>query len=236
MQNNATYDLLPIVDQVKFYGSVLLDEDFSEQKILEVGQLVLDKIGTKHNDLFIYNGVVDSLGKLALPCNVEIIEAVGTQEPQHSFESRFSPFAGKSTIIDKSVYRVRERNENYFKGDFINYEFRGDYLKVHEKWIDETIAVMYMGRIVDEEGRPLITDREAEAIVEYIAYIKEKQMGYKRIGDGGALAQTAYQAAILAINRARVPVHISQNDIQDLKQVMQSRNQAKYNRHLRRHH
>lgn len=247
MQNNATYELQPIIDQVRFLGNVLLEEELSEQRILEVAQLVLDKIGSKHNDLFIYKGTVDKTGRLELPCNVEIIEAVGTQVPQSTFESVFAPLTGRQRIFDKAIYRVRDRHETYFKGDFINYTYKGDHLIISQEYTstlnnhphpyaNKDMVVMYYGRIIDDLGRPLITEREAEAIVYYLMYLKELKMRYKRQGDNGAASQIALQEANQAIARARVPTYISQNAIQDLKQVVQSKNQWKYNRHNRKHH
>jgi hypothetical protein len=247
MQNNATYELQPIIDQVKFLGNVILEEDLSEQRILEVAQLVLDKVGNKHNDLFVYKGVVDDKGRFDLPCNVEIIEAVGTQIPHSTFESVFAPLSSRQRVFDKAIYRVRDRHESYFKGDFVNYTYKGDHLLISQEYTsklnnqphvysNKDIVVMYYGRIVDDLGRPMVTDREAEAIIYYMMYLKELKMRYKRQGDSGAAAQIALQEANTMIARARVPTYISQNAMQDLKQVVQSRNQWKYNRHNRKHH
>ena len=126
-------------------------------------------IGNKHTRLYKY--ISETTGKrLKLPCNVDIIESV--TGPMFDARTTGPDYDG----VDYSAQYIEAYAEGsksdtstlYTAGKLLNYRLEGDELVFDREY--SKVCVLYHGIIVDDEGLPLITDKEMLAIATYIAY------------------------------------------------------------------
>ena len=92
--------------------------------------------------------------------------------------------------------------------------------------------VVYHGIFADEEtGLPLITDKELRALTTYVAYVTLYKEGLKK-KDSGALqiAQDLYQKWLRQCNAARIPEHLSQNEMDSILDVKTRWDRKQYGR------
>jgi hypothetical protein len=68
-------------------------------------------------------------------------------------------------------------NPLYIGGKYAHYERVGDYLYFDKDY--GQVNILYKGVIVDDNGLPEITDKEARAIAVYCAYAEKYREGIK---------------------------------------------------------
>lgn len=201
---NAAYDLCETL-----YG-VVPDEDTFEDLALEAWS----RIGTKHTRLYRYIGDVKD-HKLELPCNVDVIESVHIPLPDAQVTSNKSNHAWSSNIwvegyidhwkFDPNPYWEKGKLIKYDEGDGVLY-FSRNYPRV---------KVVYHGILADDEdGLPLVNDKELRAIASFCAYTSiYKEAIKKKDGNLIKLAQIIKEDWLRNCNAARTPEHLSQNDM-----------------------
>lgn len=93
------------------------------------------------------------------------------------------------------------------------------------------VSVLYHGIIVDDEGLPLINDKEILALATYVAYtdMYRKGIGTKN-GEFLQLAQVLKADWLRMCNDARVPEYMSQNEINDILDVHTRWDRKQYGR------
>lgn len=177
-------------------------------------------IGNKHTRLYRFIGKSVNC-ELKLPCNVDQIESVHIPINDAQMTSNKFDFIDNESLaiegyIDSWKYINDPFNQN---GKLIKYKegnntlyFSRDYPK---------IIVIYQGILVDDEdGLPLINDKEAKAIAAYVAYAELFKEGIqKRNQNSINLAQTIKLEWLQKCNSARIPKHVSQNDINSILDV-----------------
>ena len=83
------------------------------------------------------------------------------------------------------------------------------------------INVLYHGELLDEEGLPDINDKEADAIAAYIAYtIKYKEALKTHNQMIMQEAKDLKQQWLFNCDAARVPMYMSQNELNDILDVL----------------
>ena len=198
-----------------FYGITLSETDF-ENIALNAWEL----IGTKHTRLHRYTNCTENK-ILKLPCNVDVIESVHipindvqATDPTQNYLDFDNVFA------EKYIDGFRKSDDPYYQsGKFIKYkeidgglQFARDYHKV---------TVVYHGVELDEDDElPLINEKEMRAIAAYVAYATLYKEGLRK-RDGGIiqLAQTIKADWLQLCNSARIPSHLSQNDMDSILDV-----------------
>ena len=106
----------------------------------------------------------------------------------------------------------------YSSGKLIKYR-EGDGILVFARDFNN-IKVVYHGVIVDDEGLPLVTAKEARAIAAYIAYMTlYKKALVNRDATFFQFAQTVKEDWLRKCNAARVPDHLTLNDMNDVLEV-----------------
>lgn len=196
------------------YGTTISETDF-ENIALNAWEL----IGTKHTRLYRYKG--DTEDKfLELPCNVDVIESVHLPINDAQISTTISDGIEFSNIYaERYIEAFRKFEDPYYqKGKFVKYKevdggiaFSKDY---------KNVTVVYHGVEVDDKGLPLINDKEMRAIAAYVAYASLYKEGLKK-KDGGIiqLAQTIKAEWMQLCNAARIPAHLSQNDMDSILDV-----------------
>lgn len=197
------------------YGVTLSETDFEN-----IALNAWEMIGTKHTRLHRYVG--DTKGKfLMLPCNVDVIESVHIPITDAQITDPTQNYFDFDNVVAERYINVTKRLEDpYFqKGKYVKYkevdgglQFSRDYNKV---------MVLYHGvEVDDEDGLPLINEKEMRAIAAYVAYSTLYKEGLmKRDGGIVQLAQTIKADWLQLCNAARIPAHLSQNDMDSILDV-----------------
>lgn len=171
-------------------------------------------INNKHTRLYKYVG--DTVQReLKLPCNVEIIESVHIPIEDAQMTSNKTVFNSIETLFIENYINCWKRIDDpyYQTGKLVKYKegnntlyFTRDYKKV---------IVIYHGILVDSDtGLPMITDKEMQAIAAYIGFaLLYRESLQKRDKNLMQIALEIEQKWKRACTAARIPEHLSQNDM-----------------------
>ena len=196
------------------YG-VTISESAFENLALNAWEL----IGNKHTRLYRYIGSTEDK-MLTLPCNAELIESVHLPINDAQVTSPDSAYLDTANIATERYIDAFRGFDNvyYQKGKFAKYKetngtlyFNRDYPK---------IMVIYHGIEVDEDGLPMINDKEMRAIAAYIGYATLYKEGVTK-RDGGLiqLANTIQADWLRFCNSARIPTYLNQNEMDTILDV-----------------
>lgn len=104
------------------------------------------------------------------------------------------------------------------KGKFVKYREEGDSIVFDRDY--PAVNILYHGIIADEEGLPLLTDKEVRAIAAFMVYSDTYRQALARRDKGLVeLAQVAKADWMKACTAARIPDLFSQNDMDAILDV-----------------
>lgn len=159
---------------------------------------------------------------IPLPEECEYIEQVTrTGEDYLMTDNIYRENYSKSEIENYVESRKRKKPILYQKGGFISYEQIGNSLRFKETGIP--VLIMYRRRLLDEDGHPMITRDEAEAISAFclFAYNKRK-LNQTKDRIVAELLPMYKQTWDTKCSSARVHEYINQNDIDELSNALTS--------------
>lgn len=215
------------------YG-VTPDENNFEDLVLTAW----NKIGTKHTRLYKYEGSVKD-GVLELPCNIEdvdLIESVHIPMPDAQVTSNSTNFPWQNIWIESYIDRFPKSSDPYFHpGKLIKYDKGENELYFTHNY--PRVMIIYHGILADDEdGLPLVNDKELTAIATFVAYASLYREGIKkRDANIIKVAQTVKEDWLRACNAARIPDHLSQNDMNAILDAKTSWNRKAYNLSFKAH-
>ena len=112
--------------------------------------------------------------------------------------------------VFQEPFHQRGKLLKYKEGDDVLY-FDRDY---------KNVMVVYHGILADEDGLPLINDREMRALSAFVAYVElYKEAIKKRNKDSLSLATIQERDWLKKCNAARSVDHLSQNDMNSILDV-----------------
>lgn len=211
---------------ISLYG-ITPDEDSFEDLALTAWS----KIGTKHTRLYRYEGSVKD-GVLELPCNLEdpdLIESVHIPVPDAQLTSNSTNFPWQNIWIEAYIDRFPKSSDPYFHpGKLVKYD-KGD-SELYFAHNYPKVMIVYHGVFADEEdGLPLVNDKELTAIAAFVAYASLYKEGIKKRDTTLIkIAQTIKEDWLRACNSARIPDHLSQNDMDAILDAKVSWNRKAY--------
>ena len=218
---NAAYSLCQ-----SLYG-ITPDEDSFEDLALEA----YGKINNHHTRLYRYVGDVVN-GKLKLPCNVDFIESVHVPMPDSQNTSNLSHWSWGENIWIEAYIDAWKMNEDPYwtRGKLVKYDEGNQELYFSRDY--PRVMVVYHGIFVDDEdGLPLVNDKELTAIATFVAYsemykdcIKKRQLDKY----SWALLQSMEAKWLKYCNAARVKEQFSQNDMDRVLDAKTSWNRKSY--------
>ena len=197
-----------------------------------------NKIGTKHTRLYKFEGTVNN-GVLELPCNIEdvdLIESVHIPVPDAQVTSNSTNFPWQNIWIESYIDRFPKSSDPYFHpGKLVKYDKGENELYFAHNY--PRVMVIYHGILADEEdGLPLVNDKELTAIATFVAYASLYREGIKkRDVNVIKLAQVIKEDWLRACNAARIPDHLSQNDMDAILDAKTSWNRKAYNLSFKAH-
>ncbi len=208
------------------YGLNLLPENFEE-----VGLIAYNLIGNKITRLYKICLDIDcDSNSVTLPCNCDVIEAVTYGFEDWNFVSNTLPNGDYSSLFTESYIESRKgfRNPLYIPGKFVKYERVGDKLYFNQNY-NGKVFILYWGEMLDDEGLPQITEKEAMAIATYCAYSDKFKEGL--ITNNANIIQLSTllkQEWNRQCDAARVTDYLSQNDMDEILDAKTSWNRKLY--------
>lgn len=191
------------------YG-ITIQEDMFEEIAIHAWNL----IGNKRTRIYRYSTCVSNCEEgVQLPCNVDEIEAVTTDFEEWNYVTNTSPNGDLNSAAVESYIESRKafRDPLYAPGKFIRYERVGDMLyfdRPHGK-----VNILYRGLILDNDGLPQITDKEAFAIATFCAYMEKQKEAFRTNNkDIMQFANVLKQEWATRCDQARVDRYLSQNE------------------------
>lgn len=200
-------------------AQTLYDVEGDTDTLIDIGLVAHNFIGNKFTQLHkILLDVNCEDGSIQLPCDVDIIEAVtycGIED--WNYTSNNKQYGDLSSLYTESYIESQKAflDPHYISGKFVKYKKVGDKLYVN-KGLGK-VQVLYHSVILDEDGLPAINDKEAIAIAEYIAYVTKYKEAIRTNNQNVLrMAQELKQQWLFHCDAARVPEHISQNEMDQI--------------------
>lgn len=214
-------------------AQMLYDIEGDMEDLEEIGLIAYNFIGNKNTKL---NKVILDVncedGSIQLPCDVDIIEAVtycGLED--WNYTSNKKEYGDYQSLYTESYIESQKAflNPLYVSGKFVEYKRVGNTLYVN-KGLGK-VVLLYHQILLDEDGLPQINDKEAIAIAEYIAYVyKYKEAIRTNNQNVLKMAQELKQQWLFHCDAARVPEHVSQEEMDQILNVQTSWGRKMYNK------
>lgn len=210
------------------YGITMQEDTFEE-----IALVAWDLIGNKRVRLYRYTVCVDSCSKegIQLPCNADIIEAVTTSWEDWNYSTNDTPNGDINSAYIESYIEHRKtfKDPLYASGKFIKYERVGNTLYFDKPY--GKVTILYKGEILDDDGLPQITDKEATAIATYCAYVSKFKEGLATNNPNVIqLSEVLRQKWNLLVDQARSDYYMSQNEWDNILDAKTSWNRKQHNR------
>lgn len=171
-------------------------------------------INNKHTRLYKYVGDTEN-HELPLPCNVDIIESVHIPIEDAQMTSNKTVFNSIETLFIENYINCWKRIDDpyYNVGKLVKYKEGDNTLYFTRDY--KRVMVIYHGILVNNEtGLPMITDKEMQAIAAYVGFaLLYRESLIKRDKNLMQMAMQVKQEWLRACTAARVPEHLSQNDM-----------------------
>lgn len=219
--------VFPLVES--YYG-VEPDENSFE----DIAMRAWNAINNKHTRLYRYIADTEN-GELELPCNVTAIESVHIPMNDAQMTSNKTVFNSIETLfVEGYIDAWKHMNDPYNqKGKLLKYKEGNNTLYFSEDYRD--VIVIYHGIFADEEdGLPMINEKEQAAITAFVAYTNILKEGIrKRDANLINLANSIKADWTRLCNAARIPDHLSQNDMNSILDVKHRWDRKQYGKSLK---
>ena len=226
MMNNFKYSIS--------LAQMLYDIDVNDMDtLIEIGLIAYNFIGNKNT--YLKSQIVDvnqKTGLVKIPCKVDLIEAITyPNQEDWNYTDNIKNYGDIDSLnIEQYVKNSKEHLDPlYINGRYIKFRQEGNYIYVNEPI--ESVCVLYHTEQLDEDDLPIINDKEALAIADYIAYtVKYKEALRSNNQAVFQMAQTIKKQWLIHCDAARVPEYVSQNEMDDLLEVTSSYNRKVHGR------
>lgn len=209
------------------YGLEMLPQDFEEY-----GLIAWNMIGNKNVRLFRFCTRIQCPDfTVELPCNADIVEAVTYTAEDWNYVTNKTPNGDYNSQFIENYIEGRKLFENslYMSGKYAKYERVGDTLYFDKNYGE--VQILYKGVILDEDGLPMINDKESIAIATFVAYRKKYKEGLMTNNPNIVqMAQLLQQDWMKYCDAARVPEYINQNDMNEILDAKTSWNRKIFNK------
>lgn len=215
-------------------AQMLYDVDINDMDtLIEIGLVAYNFIGNKNTHLEAEIVNVDSKsGLVKLPCKADLIEAITYPNIEDwNYTSNTKNFGDFNSLnIEQYIEKSKQSIDPlYLSGKLVKYRREGNYIYVTEPI--SQVCVLYHSEQLDDDDLPLINDKEAVAIADYIAYtIKYKEAMRSNNSAVFQMAQAIKRQWLIHCDAARVPEYVGQNEMNDLLEIASSHNRKVHGR------
>lgn len=206
---NSVYSMASIV-----YGIHVDPTNFED-----IALLGWELIGNRHTKLHRYVTYTRNK-RIELPCNLVEIESVSIPYMDAQMTSNQTNFPQVyNQYVEKYIEAWKwDKAPLYESGKLIKYREEGDEIVFDRDF--PNVIILYHGIIADDEGLPLLTDKEVRALASYLVYSDTyKQALMRKDGNLVQLAQVAKADWVKACTAARIPDLLTQNDMDGILDV-----------------
>lgn len=209
--------------------------EISEDEFEEIALVGWNLIGNKRTRLYRYSVCMNSCQKeIELPCNADILEAVTTDFEEWNYSTNDTPNGDINSAFVEAYIENRKAFNNplYASGKFIPYERIGNTLYFNQPY--HKVNILYKGLILDDDGLPEITDKEAMALATYCAYVLKYKEGLAT--NNSTILTIAENLRVkwnLQCDQARADHYMTQNDWDNVLDVKTSWNRKQHGKSLK---
>ena len=207
----------------------------SEEDYEETALVGWNLIGNKRTKLYRYSTcITDCSESVQLPCNVDQLEAVTTDFEEWDYSTNDTPNGNINSAFVESYIEHRKafKDPLYISGKLIPYERVGDTLYFDKPY--GKINILYKGLVLDDDGLPEITDKEATALATYCAYvIKFKEGIMTNNANIIQMANMLKQQWNIQCDQARADHYMSQNEWNQVLDCKTSWNRKSFGKSLK---
>lgn len=209
------------------YGLELEPEQFEE-----LGLTAWNLIGNKTIRLYRYSADISCDDfSVQLPCNCDIIEAVTYNHEDWNYSTNKTVNGDYNSQFTEQYIETRKLYQAplYTSGKYAKYERVGDTLYFDKNY--GKVNILYKGVILDEDGLPQVSEKEALAIATYIAFATKQKQGWITNNQNIIqMAQYLYQQWLKYCDSARVPLYLDQNTMNQVLDAKSSWDRKIYNK------
>ena len=206
---NSVYSMANIV-----YGIHVDPTNFED-----IALLGWELIGNKHTRLYRYTTSTTDK-RIKLPCNLVEIESVTIPYMDAQMYTNTSNFPNVyNQYVERYIEAWKWDNATIYEpGKLIKYREEGDELVFDRDF--SKVIILYHGVIADDEGLPLLNDKEVRALALYLVYSDTyKQALARKDGNLLQLALATKGDWLKACTAARIPNVLTQNDMNAILDV-----------------
>lgn len=221
MEKNNFHYVAVLLDQL--YGIEIENEDLEE-----LGLVAWNEIKNRDVRLYHYCTHIDSDNSITLPCNAVSVESVTSSYEDWNRVTNYSNNGDYRTAVIESYIEAEKlyTSPYYQSGKILPYHQSGNTLYFDKNY--GVVNVLYKGIVADEEGLPMLTDKEAQAIATYIAFVQKYKEGLKTNNTVIINLATSLEAKwSKQCDQARVG-QLSQNDMNQILNIKDSWNRHSY--------
>ncbi len=213
-------------------ADLLYDLDISPETFEELGLIAWNKINNKQYRLYKYVAEIDKTSlTVELPCNCDEIEAVTYSFEDWNYTTNFTVNGDyQSQFIEQYIEgRKLYSSPFYISGKYAKYQRVGDTLYFDKDY--GSVMILYKGVVLDDDGLPYLNPKEVDAIACYCAMTQKFKQGWK-LNNQGMLqeAQLLEQRWQKLCDEARIPMYISQNEMNQILDAKSNWNRKLFNK------
>lgn len=208
-----------------YQSHLLYATDFkNEDEFEEIGLIAYNFIGNKRTKFYRYTADINEVDlSVDLPCNCDLIEAVTLDGEDWNYTTNYSINGDLASSYTEQYIEASKSLESpfYMSGKFAHFERIGDKLYFDKDY--GHVHILYRGQVLDAQGLPVLNDKEVNAIAAYCAYVIKYRQGLAT--NNSVLIQTAqllHAEWNKLCDQARVPEHLTQNDMNEILDVKSS--------------
>lgn len=225
------YPFYAALSQLREFYGIELDEDTFETYAMSAW----NKIGNKdfRPKVICVSPLKDENGGwyVCKPCDMDCIEAITLNHEDAQVTSSVMNYPGVVThpVEDWIELNKHDKDSLYISGKFVKYKELGDRIYFNEPF--KSVNILYKALYADEDGLPFLNDKEVDAIAAYCAYAYDlKQARLTKNQADLAMAQLEEQKWQKLCSAARIPMNISQNQMNHIMDAAVSRDVHNYGR------
>ena len=203
----------------ELYGITLYPDEFES-----IGLIAWDKIGNKDYKWYKFQAEPEQTSAGAwyvdLPCNVDIIEAVTADYEDYQKTTPTTIAGNNQNGWIESYIETRKYNTSFFysSGKFVKFTREENRLWLADRF--NVVNVLYKGVLVDEDGLPVLNEKELDAIAAFCAYTDTfKKALVTKDQSTLTLAQFLEKKWLTKCTQARIPQYLNQNEMDEILNV-----------------
>lgn len=196
----------------------------TEDEFEELGLIAYNFIGNKRLKFYRYSVEISDYDlSVNLPCNCDIIEAITLDGEDWNYTTDYS-IQGDLNSLHTEQYIESQKDRLspfYISGSFVHYERIGQKLYFDKNY--GRVNILYRGEVLDDNGLPMINNKEVNAIAAYCAYVIKYRQGL--VTNNPTISQQAQllqQEWFRLCDQARTPEHLTQNEMNEILDVKSS--------------